>query len=615
MQKKSTILIVDDKVKNAYVFENLLQSDERKIISVTSGKEALKTVLNNEIDLIILDVQMPDMDGFEVAQILKTNNRTKNIPIIFAIAERTEHESMMKGFEEGGIDYLFKPINPEVTKAKVSVLLQLHLQKKELIEKNQALEKSKLLINNSADIICILNAGTLEFEEVNKTLTDFTGIEAEKLLGTSLLSLLPLEEKTRVKEMMKCKKDNFFFETWLNVKNERRCLNWNIVNKRGLWFANARDITSLREAEEIKNYLAIVVKQSNEAIYMYNPEGRIISWNKGAEKIYGFSEEEALKMNIWNIVPEHLMGETQSIINKLIEDKEVKANETKRTTKYGKIIDVIFSASVIFDSNGELKSTAITEYDITERKKAEDSIKQLNAELKTNLKKLEFSNKELEAFSYSVSHDLRAPLRHIMGFVELLTKKELDNLPGKAKKYLDRISTSATEMNNLIDDLLQLSRTGRAEMKLTDVDFNRLIRELMNSLKESYKGRVINWDINNLSVVKGDYALLRQVWVNLLSNAVKYTQKKEVAEIEIGENQTDDEYVFYIRDNGAGFDMKYADKLFGVFQRMHSADEFEGTGIGLANVRRIISRHEGRTWAEAEPDKGASFYFSLPKNK
>ena len=613
-QEKATILIVDDKVKNAYVFENLLQGDERKLITVTSGKEALKTALNNDIDLIILDVQMPDMDGFEVAQILKTNNRTKNIPIIFATAERTEHESMMKGFEEGGVDYLFKPINPEVTKAKVSVLLQLHLQKKELIAKNQALEKSSLLINNSADIICILNARTLEFEEVNKALTAFTGIDSEKLLGTSLLSLLPFEEKEKVKKLKERIEDYFSFETWLFIKKkEKRCLNWNIVNKDGLWFANARDITRIREAEEIKNYLAIVVKQSNEAIYMYNPEGRIISWNIGAEKIYGFSEEEALKMNIWNIVPEHLMKETQSIINKLAEDKEVKAYETKRTTKFGKIIDVIFSASVITGSNGELKSIAITEYDITERKKAEDSIKQLNTELKSNLLKLESSNKELEAFSYSVSHDLRAPLRHITGFADLLTKDYRDEMPDKVKHYLDNITHSAKQMGILIDDLLQFSRNNRSELTKTVFNMGDVLDDVLAQTKHLTQKRRIDWRISSLPEVSADFNLIRMVMTNLVENALKYTRTRKLAIIEIGCKEENEEFIFYIRDNGVGFDMKYAQKLFGVFQRLHSDKEFEGTGIGLANVRRIISRHDGRTWAEAEPDKGAAFYFSLPK--
>lgn len=261
----------------------------------------------------------------------------------------------------------------------------------------------------------------------------------------------------------------------------------------------------------------------------------------------------------------------------------------------------------------------ILSVDITERKKAENIILKLNEELEEKVKErtaqLEASNKELEAFSYSVSHDLRAPLRHINGYVDLLTQRFKDQLPEKAQHYLTTITNASKQMGTLIDDLLQFSRTGRKEVHREKTNMNKLLKEVLEDLKPDIGNRKIDWDIQNLSDAFADYPLLKQVWINLIDNALKYTRNKETAEIAIGCYEENKFLVFFVRDNGVGFNMQYAQKLFGVFQRLHAQTEFEGTGIGLANVQRIIHKHNGQVWAEAEPDKGATFYFSLPKNK
>ncbi len=228
---------------------------------------------------------------------------------------------------------------------------------------------------------------------------------------------------------------------------------------------------------------------------------------------------------------------------------------------------------------------------------------------------LQSVNRELESFSYSVSHDLRAPLRHINGFAEILMKQYSDKMPDEALKHLDTIVSSAKKMGVLIDDLLSFSRTGRIELKKTEFRMNQVVDDALNQIKSSVKDRKIKWEIDSLPVIQADYNLLSLVWSNLIDNAVKYTRSKDPAIIRIGYTEDEDEITFHISDNGVGFDMKYADKLFGVFQRLHSSSQFEGTGIGLANVQRIILRHGGNTRAEAEPDKGATFYFSIPKNK
>ena len=244
-------------------------------------------------------------------------------------------------------------------------------------------------------------------------------------------------------------------------------------------------------------------------------------------------------------------------------------------------------------------------------------IRQLNMDLERRVAlrtaELEVTNRELEAFTYSVSHDLRAPVRHISGFSDLLLRRSAAQLDDLGKRYVDNIVESAKRMGNLIDDLLSFSRMGRQELQTTTLTIDQMVREVIHELEPELRGRSIVWQVDALPVVHADPAMLRQVLTNLLSNAVKYSAPRSEARIEVHAEELAGETVISVTDNGVGFDMAYAAKLFGVFQRLHGADEFEGTGIGLANVRRIVHRHGGRTWAEGEVDRGATFYFSLPR--
>lgn len=296
------------------------------------------------------------------------------------------------------------------------------------------------------------------------------------------------------------------------------------------------------------------------------------------------------------------------------ENKVIKDVETGIQTEDGSIFWTSVSAAPIHVEG--LSAVVITQ-DINDRKHAEEEVRKLNDTLEQRVaertSQLEAVNNELEAFSYSVSHDLRAPLRHINGYVDLLNDRFKENLPEKAQHYLSTISIATKQMGVLIDDLLQFSRTGRQELHKTKFDMNTLFNEVFEKMKPDLKERDVVWNVQELPMVFGDYSLLKQVWINLLDNAVKYTRLEKTAEISVNYMEEGGNYVFLIRDNGVGFNMKYASKLFGVFQRLHTQAEFEGTGIGLANVQRILQKHNGKAWAEAEMNKGACFYFSLPK--
>src|SRR5690348_7751634 len=281
----------------------------------------------------------------------------------------------------------------------------------------------------------------------------------------------------------------------------------------------------------------------------------------------------------------------------------------------GTPVDVeIAAAPLVFAGRAAAQVIA---HDIRERKRAEEEIRNLNVDLEQRVRErtveMEAANKELEAFSYSVSHDLRAPLRHIEGFVEILTATTSSSLDEESQRHLQTISESAKQMGRLIDDLLTFSRTARAELTKTPTDLAGLVRAVIRDLEHEAGDRQVEWVLGELPDVQADIALLRQVLLNLFSNALKYTRTRKQARIEVGGKSEALEQVVFVRDNGVGFDMRYAHKLFGVFQRLHRASDFEGTGVGLANVRRIILRHAGRTWAESELGKGATFFISLPR--
>jgi PAS domain S-box-containing protein len=387
-------------------------------------------------------------------------------------------------------------------------------------------------------------------------------------------------------------------------------------DERKLFTVILRDISERKRAEEALKEQARILDLAPVLIRDLN--GRILFWNTGAQQMYGWSAEEALEKFTHGLFKTEFPRPEEEIKARLLARGHWEG-ELIHTTKDGRRL-VIDSHWVLHrDEHDKPRAILEVNTDITERKQAEREIRRLNEELEQRVAnrtaQLQTANKELEAFSYSVSHDLRAPLRHIDGFSQALLEDYADQLDEVARSYLKQVRGATQEMARLIDDLLQLARVSRGELRREEVNLSEQARSVVEELKKANLERNVTITIGDGLKTRGDRRLLRVVLTNLLGNAWKFTSNREEAEVSFGQARQNGESTFFVRDNGAGFDMTYAKKLFGAFQRLHTADEFEGTGIGLATVQRIVSRHGGRVWAESKVNEGATFYFTLPNSR
>jgi PAS domain S-box-containing protein len=360
---------------------------------------------------------------------------------------------------------------------------------------------------------------------------------------------------------------------------------------------------------------ASLLNLTHDTIFVRDMNDVITYWNQGAQELYGWTAEDAVGQHAHELLRSVFPAPIEEIRAELLRfgrwDGELQKSRSDGT-------QVIVASRWSLRRDEQERPVAIleTNNDISERERREREIRNLNEELGKRTAELEATNKELEAFAYSVSHDLRAPLRHMAGFTELLRKNTASLLNEKSQRYVMMILESAQRMGSLIDDLLAFSRISRTETHKTIVSLEQLAEEALTETRKDTEGRNIVWRVGGLPPCYGDRSMLRLVLLNLISNAVKFTSTRSQAEIEIGcLNQEQHQVVLFIRDNGVGFNMKYVSKLFGVFQRLHPPEAFQGTGIGLATVQRIVHRHGGQVWAEGLVDKGATFYFSLSKSQ
>jgi PAS domain S-box-containing protein len=373
----------------------------------------------------------------------------------------------------------------------------------------------------------------------------------------------------------------------------------------GLLVSSAiRDISERKSAEQQRARLAAIVESSDDAIVGKTLEGVITSWNEGAHRLFGYSAGEIVGKSISVLVPQERQHE-EVIILETVARGVVQSFDTERQRKDGRRIDVSVTVSPVRDASGEVVGVSKVARDITERKKTDRALAQAKDAA-------ESANRELEAFSYSVAHDLRAPLRGMNGFAQVLLNTYNDKLDAEGQDWLREILLNAKKMGDLIDGLLSLARVTRSELKRERVDLSRIVRDSAARLRASEPQRTTAVDVQADLHADVDPRLARALIENLLGNAWKFTAKAPAGRIEFGSREKDGGPAFFVRDNGAGFDMAFASKLFAPFQRLHTADEFPGTGIGLATVQRIVHRHGGRNWAEGAVDAGATFYFTLP---
>ncbi len=379
-----------------------------------------------------------------------------------------------------------------------------------------------------------------------------------------------------------------------------------------------RDITDRKRAEdtlrESEERIRSVVDTAHEAFIAMDSEGRITDWNHQAESTFGWSRSEVIGQPL-----------AQTIIPPQYREAHRRGLEHFLATGQGPVLNTRIEITALHQDGHEFPVELTIAplrlgrtytfnsfvHDITARKQAEETLGRQKAELARSNAELAAANKELEAFTYSVSHDLRAPLRQISGFSQFLARELGPRIDAAALHHLQHIQKGVQQMGRLVDDLLNLGRVGRQALKEQLTDLHSLLEAVVADLKPEAEGREIEWIIGQLPSAKCDPGLIRLVFANLLSNAIKFTRHQEHAIIQVDQMTLDGEVVFFVRDNGVGFNMRYVDKLFGIFQRLHLQEDFEGTGVGLANVQRIIHKHGGRVWAEAEPYKGATFYFTL----
>lgn len=612
------ILLVDDDPGILRAMEVILEGPGRTVLTAQTGQDALRNLLRHDCAVIILDVRMPQMDGFELAKLIRQRDRSRFTPIIFLSGVDTMDADVVRGLSSGAVDYLVKPVLPEILRHKVDAFVELFRLREWAKQqaRRQSEERFRLLVEGIEDYAIFLVDHDGKVDTWNKGAERLTGYTGEEIVGRPYAALYPPDEAALHRPEHDLKKA-------MDVEPgqaPRIEMDRQMVKKNGVRFiANVmitallddkaalqahavviRDVTERKRAEQATAHLAAIVTSSADAVLSKDLDGTILSWNRAAERLFGYKAEEIIGQPVTRLMfPDGVQEEIQ-ILAAIRRGERIEQRETVRRHKNGQAIDVLLTVSPITDASGTVLAVSSIVHDNRERKRTERALRE--------------ANKELEAFSYSVSHDLRAPLRSIDGFAKMLVEDFGPSLPPQVQRCLSIIQKGAGRMGELIDDLLEFSRLSRSALDRQPVDTERVIREVWLDLRRQEHDRTVELIVGDLPKCRGDRRLIKQVWVNLLSNALKYSRPLPAPRIEIGwreDEQQPGQVVYWVRDNGVGFDQRYVHKLFGVFQRLHRTDEFEGTGVGLAIVHRIVQRHGGRVWAEGRVNEGATFYFTL----
>jgi PAS domain S-box-containing protein len=493
----------------------------------------------------------------------------------------------------------------------------------------QKLREQAALLDLAHDAILVRGLGG-QILFWSRGAADLYGWSAEEILGKVAHTLLRTEFPISLEDLQTSIQETREWEGELKhvCRNGSKIVvasRWSLLrDERGKPVAIMeinRDITEQKQANEALRqaslYTRSLIEASLDPLVTISRTGKITDVNEATEKATGIVRERLIGTDFSTYFTQPEMARRG--YRRVFADGSVTDYPLALRHVSGKLTDVLYNASVFKNEAAEVEGVFAAARDVTERKRAEEEVRRLNEGLEQRVaartEELSVVNKELEAFNYAVAHDLRAPLRHIHGFAEMLAEEARPVLTDSCKHQLDTILDSVQHMSQLLEDLLKLSRLGRQELRKQVCNTNSLIAETVKVLEPESKGREVEWRIADLPPVECDPTLFKQVLVNLLSNALKFTRTRHPAVIEIGQTTIDGEDVIFIRDNGVGYNMKYADKLFGLFQRLHRQQDFEGTGVGLAIVQRIMHRHGGRVWAEAEPDKGATFYVSLHRGE
>jgi PAS domain S-box-containing protein len=791
------ILIVDDEPKNLTVLETVLDDPDYQLVRAGSADQALHALVMEEFALLILDIRLPGMTGFELAQMIKQRKKTADVPIIFLTAYYNEDQHVLEGYGTGAVDYLVKPVNPAILRSKVAVFAELHRKSRALLaevterrrveeqlrelndtleqhvtERTHALqiasaslhetgERYRSLFDGSLDAIFFLDADE-RFKAANPAALRLITRTLEELKTIPFLDLCAPDQREAVRQAFHdafCRQSFAIDTALVTVAGERRdlfisgtpeiqggkvvgisciarditqrikteealrlsearyreliqalpaavyttdergritlynqaavtlwgrdpevgkdlwCGSWKIFrpdgtplpldecpmavtlregrairgeeivierpdgtrrhvlphpepmrNVQGVVIGTINmlvDITDRKQAERAMVHLAAIVMSSEDAIISKNLQGIVTSWNGAAERLFGYTADEMIGQPVSRLIPSDLQDEETGILQRIGRGESIEQYETIRVRKDGTAFPISLTVSPLIDLHGRIIGASKIARNITEQKRVEEALRErdrtltmVNDALKKQAVALAEANKELEGFSYSVSHDLRAPLRTIDAFSRIVEEEHGPRLDDEGRRSLTIIRKAVGQAGELIDDLLEFSKLGRQGMTFRLVKMADLAREAADDLNIMQEGRQVDLTVGDLPSCLGDRRFLKLVWMNLLTNAFKYTKNREETRIEIGwmpDDASPESVIYYVKDNGIGFNMAYAHKLFGVFQRLHRREDFDGNGVGLAVVQRIVQRHDGRVWAEGKVDEGATFFMALRK--